>query len=72
MVFSAGHFLYNGTRDWKNGLQAYESEGAFICAAVIETKDNNNFRFNNKDHLEKDDFEMEVILHLESLLYKEW
>jgi hypothetical protein len=49
----------------------YESEGAFICAAVVETKNGNNFRIRNAENLSKEDFEMEVILHLESLLYKE-
>lgn len=49
----------------------YESEGAFVCAAVVETRDNNNFRIKNTDNLTTENFEMEVILHLESLLYKE-
>jgi hypothetical protein len=50
---------------------AYEKEGALIYAAYIETKDNNNFRIKNKENLTKEDFELEVILYLESILYKE-
>ncbi len=48
----------------------YETEGALIYSAYVETKNNNNFRIKNKSELHKDDFELEVILHLESLLYK--
>ena len=50
---------------------SYESEGALICAAYIETEDNKNFRIKNKEDLLEDDFELEVILYLESILYKE-
>lgn len=49
----------------------YEKEGAFVCAVVIDTGNNNGFRIKNTESLTKDDFEMEVILHLESLLVKE-
>jgi len=50
---------------------SYESEGALICAAYIETENNKNFRIKNKEDLLEDDFELEVILYLESILYKE-
>ena len=50
---------------------SYESEGALICAAYVETKENKNFRIKNKEDLSEEDFELEVILYLESLLYKE-
>ena len=49
----------------------YESEGAFVSSATIETKNNHNFRLKNSENLLKEDFEIEVILHLESLLVKE-
>jgi len=42
-----------------------ESEGAFICAAYIETKDNKNFRIKNENQLTREDFELEVILYLD-------
>ncbi|MBA1421003.1 MAG: hypothetical protein FAF03_09180 [Epsilonproteobacteria bacterium] len=48
----------------------YETEGALICAAYIETE-NKNFRIKNKEDLSEEDFELEVILYLESLFYKE-
>jgi len=50
---------------------SYESEGALICAAYIETENNKNFRIKNKEDLSEEDFELEVILYLESILYKE-
>ncbi len=50
---------------------SYESEGALICAAYVETKENKNFRIKNKEDLSEEDFELEVILYLESLFYKE-
>jgi hypothetical protein len=50
---------------------SYENEGALICAAYIETEDNKNFRIKNKEDLIEEDFELEVILYLESILYKE-
>jgi hypothetical protein len=49
---------------------SYESEGALICAAYIETENNKNFRIKNKEDLSEKDFELEVILYLESILYK--
>jgi len=48
----------------------YEMEGALAYSAYIETENNKNFRIKNNEHIPKDEFEMEVILHLESLLYK--
>jgi hypothetical protein len=48
----------------------YEMEGALVHSAYIETENNNNFTLKNSNHLNKSDFEVEVILHLESLLYK--
>lgn len=48
----------------------YETEGALVYAAYVETKKNNNFRIKNTGELLKEDFELEVILHLESLLCK--
>ena len=48
----------------------YEMEGALVHSAYIETENNNNFTLKNSNQLNKDDFEVEVILHLESLLYK--
>ncbi|MCI0501014.1 MAG: hypothetical protein L0Y61_04630 [Epsilonproteobacteria bacterium] len=50
---------------------SYETEGAFVCAAYIETENNRNFRITNKSDSTEDEFEMEVILQLEALLYKE-
>jgi len=50
---------------------SYESEGALICAAYIETEDHKNFRIKNKENLNEEDFELEVILYLESIFYKE-
>jgi hypothetical protein len=50
---------------------SYETEGAFVCAAYVETDDQKNFRIVNKNQLDSEEFEMEVILYLESLLYKE-
>lgn len=47
---------------------SYETEGALIYAAYVETNDNKNFRVKNKDHLPEIDFELEVILYLESIL----
>jgi len=44
----------------------YETEGALICAAYIETE-NKKFRIKNKEDLLEEDFELEVILYLESL-----
>jgi hypothetical protein len=49
---------------------SYETEGALICAAYVETKDNKNFRIKNKEELSEENFELEVILYLESILYK--
>jgi len=50
---------------------SYESEGALICAAYVETDNNKNFRIKNKEDLNEENFELEVILYLESILYKE-
>lgn len=50
---------------------SYETEGALICAAYVETEDNKNFRIKNKSQLSKEEFELEVILHLESRFFKE-
>lgn len=50
---------------------SYETEGALVCAAYVETKDNNNFRIKNNNDLTTEEFEVEVILYLESLFYKE-
>lgn len=50
---------------------SYETEGAFVCSAYIETENNKNFRLPNKSELSEEQFEMEVILRLEALLYKE-
>jgi hypothetical protein len=50
---------------------SYEKEGALIYAAYIETEDNKNFRIKNKETLSEEDFELEVILYLESIFYKE-
>ena len=50
---------------------SYETEGALVCAAYIESKDNQNFRIKNKSELSESEFELEVILYLESLFYKE-
>jgi hypothetical protein len=47
---------------------AYETEGALIFAAYIETKENKNFRVKNKEELPEEEFELEVILYLESIL----
>jgi len=49
---------------------SYETEGALICAAYVETKNKKNFRIKNKEALEEASFELEVILYLESILYK--
>ncbi len=46
----------------------YETEGALIFAAYIETKENKNFRVKNKEELPEEEFELEVILYLESIL----
>ena len=48
----------------------YEMEGALAYSAYIETENNKNFRIKNNEHVPKDEFELEVILHLESILYK--
>jgi len=48
----------------------YEQEGAHIYAAFIETDTQGNMNIKNSQDLSKDEFELEVILHLESLLYK--
>lgn len=48
----------------------YEMEGALVHSAYIETENHNNFTLKNSNQLNTDDFEVEVILHLESLLYK--
>jgi len=50
---------------------SYETEGALICAAYIETGDNKNFRIKNKAQLSEEEFELEVILYIESLFFKE-
>jgi len=50
---------------------SYESEGALVCSAYIETKDNKNFRIKNKNELSEEDFDLEVILYLESISFKE-
>ena len=50
---------------------SYETEGALITAAYVETKNNKNFRIKNKEELDEENFELEVILYLESILYKE-
>jgi len=50
---------------------SYETEGALINAAYVETKDNKNFRIKNKEGLSEENFELEVILYLESIFYKE-
>lgn len=49
----------------------YETEGALICTAYVETEDNKNFNIKNKAQLPEEEFELEVILHLESIFYKE-
>ena len=46
----------------------YETEGALIFAAYVETKENKNFRVKNKEELPEEEFELEVILYLESIL----
>jgi hypothetical protein len=46
----------------------FETEGALIFAAYIETSQKKNFRIKNKEHLPGEEFELEVILYLESLL----
>jgi len=46
----------------------YETEGALIFAAYIETKENKNFRVKNREELAENEFELEVILYLESIL----
>ena len=48
----------------------YEKEGALIHAAYIEVEKHDGFYIKNKHHLPEDDFETEVILFLESKLYK--
>ena len=48
----------------------YEMEGALIHSVYIETENNNNFNLKNTNYSDKSDFEAEVILHLESLIYK--
>jgi len=48
----------------------YEKEGALIHSAYIETEQHGNITMKNNNHLNKDEFELEVILHLESILYK--
>ena len=48
----------------------YEKEGALIYSAYIEAEKGNGFHFKNNNHLTEDEFETEVILHLESMLYK--
>lgn len=48
----------------------YETEGALVYAAYVETKKGKNFRIKNTAESLKEDFELEVILHLESLLSK--
>ena len=48
----------------------YEKEGALIHSAYIETENHGNITMKNNNHLNKDEFELEVILHLESILYK--
>ena len=50
---------------------SYETEGALIKAAYVETKNNKNFRIKNKEELDEENFELEVILYLESIFYKE-
>ncbi|RLA57796.1 MAG: hypothetical protein DRQ78_13025 [Epsilonproteobacteria bacterium] len=50
---------------------SYETEGALIIAAYIETENNKNFRIKNKEELDEENFELEVILYLESIFYKE-
>lgn len=50
---------------------SYETEGALICAAYVETENNKNFRIKNKAQLSEEEFELEVILYLESLFFKE-
>lgn len=62
--------LFDGDRVLLKNI-SYETEGAFVCAAYIETDDQKNFRIVNKNQLDSDEFETEVILYLESLLYKE-
>jgi len=48
----------------------YEQEGAHIYSAFIETDTQGNIHIKNSQDLNKDEFELEVILHLEALLYK--
>jgi len=48
----------------------YEQEGAYIYSAFIETDKEGNMHIKNSHELRKEEFELEVILHLESLLYK--
>ncbi len=48
----------------------YEQEGAHIYSAFIETDKQGNINIKNTQDLNKEEFELEVILHLEALLYK--
>jgi len=48
----------------------YEQEGAHIYSAFIETDSQGNINIKNSQDLNQEEFELEVILHLESLLYK--
>jgi hypothetical protein len=48
----------------------YEQEGAHIYSAFIETDTQGDMHIKNSQDLSKEEFELEVILHLESLLYK--
>ena len=49
---------------------SYEKEGAHIYSALVETDKENGFQLKNTNDLPEEEFELEVILHLESMLYK--
>ena len=48
----------------------YEKEGAFIHSAYIETEKGGGFYIKNTNQVTEEDFEIEVILYLESKLHK--
>ena len=48
----------------------YEKEGALIHSAFIETEPYGKITMKNSNQLNEEEFELEVILHLESILYK--
>lgn len=61
---------FEGNKDIVKKI-SYETEGALVCSAYIETENNKKIRVINKSDSSEEEFEMEVILHIESLLYKE-